>query len=65
MSTYLPDKGVFRPEEMAEIFQVSIRTVYRWCDEGIIDSIKHPKTNTVRIERSAIVEYLKNGDRLK
>ncbi|GAB7141384.1 hypothetical protein RsTz2092_13680 [Deferribacterales bacterium RsTz2092] len=32
----LPDKRYLRPDEVAEYFNVSRRTVYRWADNGEI-----------------------------
>lgn len=38
MSTEIFMKELLRPEEVADIFRVSKRTVYNWCDEGVLDS---------------------------
>jgi excisionase family DNA binding protein len=47
--TNLPDKKYLRPDEVAAFWRVSVKTVYRWIDLGIIDGVK--KGGTVRIER--------------
>ena len=40
MTEYLPDKPFFRPDEVAKYFSVSKSTVYRWIDEGRLQSVK-------------------------
>lgn len=40
MGTSLFSKELLRPDEVAGIFRVCIKTVYNWCDEGIIESKK-------------------------
>ena len=36
----IPDKLLFRPDEVAKIFRVHIRTVYNWHIEGKLEGIK-------------------------
>ena len=53
-STSLPIKSYYRVDEIADYFNVSIRTVYRWCDIGILESIKIE--GCVRIKPEAIIK---------
>jgi excisionase family DNA binding protein len=46
----LPDKPLLRPDEVAKFWSVSVKTIYRWIDTGIIQAVK--KGGTVRIPRS-------------
>lgn len=43
----LPDKVLLRPDEVAKHWQVSVSTIYRWIDTGIMEAVK--KGGTVRI----------------
>ena len=54
----LPNKTLFRPDEVAKFFAVSPSTIYRWVDEGILNACK-PAAGTVRIFRVSIIEVLK------
>ena len=36
----LPSKSLLKPHEVAAYFGVSQKTVYRWCDMGLIDCVK-------------------------
>jgi excisionase family DNA binding protein len=47
----LPDKKLLRPDEVARFWSVSVKTVYRWIDIGILDAVK--KGGTVRIDRES------------
>jgi excisionase family DNA binding protein len=49
----LPDKELFRVDEVAEYFTVTVKTVYRWIDKGALISIKIG--GIVRISREAIL----------
>jgi len=49
----LPDKPLFRPDEVANIFEVTPKTVYQWCSLGIVPSIK--VGGVVRIKRSTLI----------
>lgn len=61
MTTVLPNKVYFRPDEVANYFSVSLRTIYYWCDMGIIESIKI--SGSVRIHRGKIKEFEQNSNR--
>ncbi|HOH29582.1 MAG TPA: helix-turn-helix domain-containing protein [Candidatus Hydrogenedentes bacterium] len=45
----LPEKELLRPDEVAEFWSVSVKTIYRWIDLGIIPGVK--KGGTVRVPR--------------
>ena len=45
----LPEKELLRPEEVAAFWSVSVKTIYRWIDLGIIPAEK--KGGTVRVRR--------------
>jgi excisionase family DNA binding protein len=49
----LPDKQLFRPDEVADIFSISKRTVYTWLDNGTLTGVKIAGT-TVRVDRESI-----------
>ena len=51
----LPSRTLLRPHEVAVYFGVSRKTVYRWCDVGLIDSIK--VGGVVRIYRKSILRF--------
>jgi excisionase family DNA binding protein len=48
----LPEKSLLRPDEVALFWRVSVKTVYRWIDMGIIGAVK--KAGTVRIPREKV-----------
>lgn len=54
----IPSKLTFRPEEIAGIFGISRRTVYRWIKSGRIDAVRVNKKGGVRIPRTAIIDIL-------
>jgi len=62
MSKYqdLPKKTLLRPEEAAEFFSVDVKTVYAWCDDGTLQSMKIK--GTMRIYRQSIMKALQGGD---
>lgn len=49
----LPDKELLRPDEVAEYFSLSVKTIYRWIDEGKLDAIKIGE-KTLRIPHEAV-----------
>jgi excisionase family DNA binding protein len=53
----LPDKNLFRPKEVADYLQVSIRTIYQWITEGKIEAVRIAGT-TLRISREAIIAII-------
>ncbi|OPY05430.1 helix-turn-helix transcriptional regulator [Syntrophorhabdus aromaticivorans] len=60
MTEYLPDKPFFRVDEVAKYFSVSKSSVYRWIDEGRLQSVK-VAGSTVRIRRADILEAEKEN----
>jgi excisionase family DNA binding protein len=47
--TDLPAKQLLRPDEVAAFWSVSVKTIYRWIDMGILPAIK--KGGTIRVPR--------------
>ena len=47
--TTLPEKSLLRPDEVAAFWSVSVKTIYRWIDLGILEAVK--KGGTVRVPR--------------
>lgn len=47
---------VYTPQEVANHLRVSVRSVYRWVDEGKLPSIK--VCSTVRIKHSDLLKIL-------
>jgi excisionase family DNA binding protein len=53
----LSTKPLFRPDEVADLFEIHIRTVYRLCDKGDLDNIKIGG-KTIRIKRDSIIKIM-------
>ncbi len=54
---YIPDKVLLRPDEVADIFQVTVQTVYKWRNNGTLPCVKrlgHP----VRFKRDSIIALI-------
>lgn len=51
--TGLPEKAYYRPDEIAEYYQVSRSTVYLWIETGKISAVK-VMGKTIRIPREAL-----------
>ena len=49
----LPDKDLLRPDEVAAYLSLSVKTIYRWIDEGKLEAIKVGE-KTLRIPHEAI-----------
>ena len=47
--TDLPIKSLLRPDEVAAFWRVSVKTIYRWIDLGILEAVK--KGGTIRVPR--------------
>jgi excisionase family DNA binding protein len=54
----LPDKTFLTPSEVARFLSIHIATVYRWCDEGKLVSVK--MHGIIRVDRESIIKLLKN-----
>lgn len=52
----LPEKTLLRPDEAAEFFRISLRTIYRWIDEGLLVAYKPGRG--IRVSRDSILELL-------
>ena len=57
--TTLPKRELLRPDEVAAYFSVSVKTIYRWIEEGKLQAVKVAGRLT-RIERAAISKVKKN-----
>lgn len=49
------------PEQVAEVFQVQIRTVQKWVREGRLKGVRTP-TNGIRIRREDLEALLAEAD---
>lgn len=59
MNTFdLPE--ICTPEQVAEFLGVSRNTIYRWCAEGDIPSIKVRKVR--RIKKSSLMKWLEDRE---
>ena len=60
----IPTKRLFRPDEVAKIFDVSVKTVYNWCDCGKLDFLRIAG-RTMRIERECIIKIIRISDEVE
>ena len=60
--TKLPDKELFRVDEVAAYFSLSVKTIYGWIDEGKIEAVKIGPSNTIRIKRENIEKMIRPID---
>lgn len=51
---------LYRPDEVKDIFQVSLSTIYRWCDEGLLEAVKIRGTR--RVKKESIEKLLEMPD---
>lgn len=59
----IPDKRLFRPDEVAKIFDVSVKTIYNWCDCGKLEFLR-VAGRTMRIERDCIIKIITISDEI-
>jgi excisionase family DNA binding protein len=52
----IPNRQLLRPTEVATFLGVSTKTVYRWCDMGLIESVK--LNGSIRVLRDSLVNFL-------
>jgi excisionase family DNA binding protein len=50
----LPDKAHYRPDEVAEYFDIKLSTLYQWIAEGKVNGLKVAGMRCVRITREEI-----------
>lgn len=55
----LPNKELLRPDEVAEYFSISVRTVYTWIETGKIEAITIAGS-ILRIRRQEIIKIQKS-----
>jgi predicted site-specific integrase-resolvase len=56
-ATFLPEKAMFRPDEVANLFSVSIRTVANWRSEGKLEGV-HLSDRCIRFPRKELLIFL-------
>jgi predicted site-specific integrase-resolvase len=56
----VPEKSLFRPDEVAAIFRVHIRTVYNWYFEGKLDGVKISQS-CLRFPHEAVIKLLNSS----
>lgn len=54
-------KEYYRVEEVAKLFDLSIRSIYRWIDFGTLDAKKLPN-GQIRVHRDAIKKILEKEE---
>ncbi|MGD0231279.1 MAG: helix-turn-helix domain-containing protein [Syntrophorhabdales bacterium] len=52
----MPDRKLLRPAEVAAFLGVSTKTIYRWCDMGLMESVK--LNRSIRVPRVSVVNFL-------
>ncbi|MGD0230070.1 MAG: helix-turn-helix domain-containing protein [Syntrophorhabdales bacterium] len=55
----MPDRKLLKPAEVAAFLGVSAKTIYRWCDMGLMESVK--LNRSVRVPRASVVNFLSCG----
>jgi excisionase family DNA binding protein len=53
MMEELPDKRFFRPDEVAELLRVHVRTVRRWIAKGKLEAKRTPGMR-IRVSRKEV-----------
>jgi excisionase family DNA binding protein len=62
MDNLIPDKPLFRPDEVAGLFLISTRTVYNWVAEGRIPAVKVGPYGIIRIKRDDVEKMILDED---
>jgi excisionase family DNA binding protein len=57
INNLIPNQKFFRTEEVAALFDVSIRSVYRWIEEGKLAALKM-KNGQFRVARQNLIDFL-------
>lgn len=56
-----PEKDLLRPDEVATILKVSVKTVYGWIDQGGLDAVRiGPCGRLIRIKREDANSMIKS-----
>jgi excisionase family DNA binding protein len=55
----LPDKDLFRVDEVAEYLDVTQSTIYRWIDHGHLPAEKYRRV--IRISRKSLLKFRKKS----
>jgi excisionase family DNA binding protein len=55
----MPRKRLLKAAEVAAYLGVSAKTVYRWCDMGLMESVK--LNRSIRVLRASVVDFLSCG----
>ncbi len=55
----MPRRRLLKAAEVAAYLGVSAKTVYRWCDMGLMESVK--LNRSVRVLRTSVVDFLSCG----
>jgi predicted DNA-binding transcriptional regulator AlpA len=53
----VPNRKLLKPLEVAGLFGVSVKTIYRWCDMGLMESVK--LNGSVRVLRASVIGFLR------
>lgn len=51
----IPNKPLFRVNEVADLLDVSKQTVYLWIDHGLLEVEKYNRT--IRVPRESIINF--------
>ncbi len=55
----MPRRRLLKATEVAAYLGVSAKTVYRWCDMGLMESVR--LNRSVRVLRASVVDFLGYG----
>jgi len=50
----LPDKTYYRPGEIAEYFNISVKVIYEWIADGTIQGVRVAGKRCLRISREEV-----------
>ena len=50
----LPEKELLRPDEVADYFSMSVKTIYNWIDKGKIEAVRVGESKILRIKREFV-----------
>jgi len=60
----IEEKPLFRPEEVARIFQVNRVTIYHWIDSGRLQA-RRICGHSIRIPRESVLEAIRDIDEVE